>query len=508
MQSSYFAFLFVQVFLVITISSSVTTVIQELASNPTSVPALLAQNLPKSSNFFFSYLILQGLTVSAGALLRVGPLIMLKIVGPLVDSTARQKFNRITHLTPVQWGTFYPIYTNLGAIGVVYTIISPLIMPMCLIAFSLFYIAYRYQFIFCTYNPVDSSGLYFPRAINHLFVGVYVMELCLIGLFFLVRDENNSASCTPQAIVMIVVFFITLGYQFILNRSFGPLLTYLPVSLEGRARLAFRAWLQKHNQDDNSPQTASKVTEPLLDSTQNLYQTIDELSPTSSRRPDLKKKSPVDSDGYSELELLTQGSEDDEEYLRIAGVDAKAFVASKKDGTYDPDMGAPVIESPIAQMFRAFRKPITTLGQVTPVGQIVGHVGAQIGNTADRLKVNAVTKYIYSGNGESVVEAEIMRNSADAMLLEGVAEDLEDISPEEREYLVNRAFKHSSLRAKTPVVWIPHDDLGIADDEIKTTREKYSNVLISSDGAALDSKGKVVFSSRPPDYDIKSKIAL
>ncbi|KAK7204615.1 hypothetical protein BZA70DRAFT_238889, partial [Myxozyma melibiosi] len=230
-QSSYFAFLFVQVFLVITISSSVTTVIQDLTSHPTSVPQLLAQNLPKAANFFFSYLILQGLTISAAALLRVGPLVMMKIVGPVLDKTARQKFHRITQLEPVRWGTFYPIYTNLGAIGVVYTIIAPLIMPMCLIAFTLFYIAYRYQFIYCTYNPIDSSGLYFPRAINHLFTGIYVMELCLIGLFFLVRNEMEEATCTAQAIIMIVVLFITFGYQYILNRSFGPLLTYLPVSL-------------------------------------------------------------------------------------------------------------------------------------------------------------------------------------------------------------------------------------------------------------------------------------
>ncbi|KAK9376595.1 uncharacterized protein V1513DRAFT_410665 [Lipomyces chichibuensis] len=497
-QSSYFSFLFVQVFLVVTIASSITTVIQQLTQNPTSIPGLLASNLPKSSNFFFSYLILQGLTASAAALLRVGPLFMKIIVGPLVDVTARQKFTRLTTLSYVQWGTFYPIYTNLGAIGIVYTIISPLIMPMCLITFSLFYIAYRYMFIYCNYNQVDSAGLYFHRAINQLFTGVYVMELCLIGLFFLVRDENLKASCTPHAIIMIIVFFFTAIYQIVLNNSFGPHFTYLPISLEGRARLAMKQW-EKANQG------------PLLASSSSArsYSAIESTSPMSREvsKGDLKKKVTHD-DGISDVELQSQ-----------CGSELAPYATDLKDSEYmDIDTGVPLLQSPLGQLFTAFKKPITTTIESAPgrfVGEVGTSVGAQLENTANKLGISKrlghiknVTDFIYTGNDAAALEAELARNSKDVMLLEGVAEDLEDLSAEERDFLVNRAFRHEALRAKKPVVWIPQDDLGVAEDEIRITRELYVNVSISSDNAALNVRGKVVFGGRPPDYDIKSKIAL
>lgn len=116
-QRYYFAFLFVQVFLVVSISSGITTIISQITHDPQSVPAILAQNLPKASNYFFSYLLLQALSVSAGALVQTMGLIQWFVLAPLLDKTARQKWHRQTNLPNMQWGTFFPVYTNLACIG-------------------------------------------------------------------------------------------------------------------------------------------------------------------------------------------------------------------------------------------------------------------------------------------------------------------------------------------------------------------------------------------------------
>ena len=116
-QNYYFAFLFVQIFLVVSISSGITSVIHQLSDNIGSAPALLATNLPKASNYFFSYMILQAFSVSAGALVQIGGLISWFILAPLLDNTARQKWARQTDLPQMRWGTFFPVYTNLAAIG-------------------------------------------------------------------------------------------------------------------------------------------------------------------------------------------------------------------------------------------------------------------------------------------------------------------------------------------------------------------------------------------------------
>lgn len=118
-QNYYFAFLFVQIFLVVSISSGFSTIIDSL-KNVLSVPDLLAQNIPKASNYFFSYMVLQAMSVSAGALVQIFALISWFILAPLLDNTARKKWARATNLNQMQWGTFFPVYTTLASIGMFY----------------------------------------------------------------------------------------------------------------------------------------------------------------------------------------------------------------------------------------------------------------------------------------------------------------------------------------------------------------------------------------------------
>ena len=117
LQNYYFTFLFVQVFLTISLSSSITTIIQELIHGLDSIPAVLARNLPKTSNYFSSYILIQGFSVSAGTLVQIGGLINWIVVAPFVDHTPRQKRDRQTTLPQLQWGTMFPVYTNLACIG-------------------------------------------------------------------------------------------------------------------------------------------------------------------------------------------------------------------------------------------------------------------------------------------------------------------------------------------------------------------------------------------------------
>ena len=116
-QDSYFFFLFVQLFLVVSISTGISSVLKQIVEGPQSVPSILASNLPKAANYFFSYLLLQALSTSAGALVQVMGLVGWFVLAPLLDNTARQKWKRQVTLPNMQWGTFFPVYTNLAAIG-------------------------------------------------------------------------------------------------------------------------------------------------------------------------------------------------------------------------------------------------------------------------------------------------------------------------------------------------------------------------------------------------------
>ena len=123
-QDYHFALLFVQVFLVVSISTGILSALQELINDPRSVPSTLAANLPKASNYFFSFMILQALSTSASDLLQISMLLVSFVIGPFIDKTARQKFKRNIQMQDVKWGKFFPFYTNLAAIGMYQSVYS------------------------------------------------------------------------------------------------------------------------------------------------------------------------------------------------------------------------------------------------------------------------------------------------------------------------------------------------------------------------------------------------
>lgn len=98
------------------------------------------------------------------------------------------------------------------------------------ITFGLLWVVFRYNLLYVTVSRPNTRGLLYPTALNQLFTGVYVMELCMIGLFFLVRDDRNRATCVGQAAIMIIATAMTLGFHFLLNDAVAPLLRFLPQS--------------------------------------------------------------------------------------------------------------------------------------------------------------------------------------------------------------------------------------------------------------------------------------
>lgn len=222
-QNAYFAFLVIQVFLVTTVASGAAAVIQEIINQPTSAMSLLAANLPKASNFYISYFLLQGFTIAGGALLQIVALILFHVLSTLLDNTPRKKWNRWNILGGTGWGTVFPIYTNLAVIAITYSIISPMLLVFSALAFGVVYLAYLHNLLFVT-SPSEGRGVYYPRALYQTFTGLYIGEICLLGLFVVAKAWG------PVALEAIVIFCTVFVHRN-LGAAFTPLLSSLPRNL-------------------------------------------------------------------------------------------------------------------------------------------------------------------------------------------------------------------------------------------------------------------------------------
>jgi len=104
-QNSYFAFQVVQVFLVATLGSAASSAAGQIVKNPGSIPQLLSSSIPRASNFYLSYIVLQGLGVVSQVLLGLSGLVVFLVLGKLLDKTPRKMYKRWVSLSGIGWGT-------------------------------------------------------------------------------------------------------------------------------------------------------------------------------------------------------------------------------------------------------------------------------------------------------------------------------------------------------------------------------------------------------------------
>jgi len=215
-QSWYFVFQVVQVFLVATLSSAITSVINDVLANPGIVLNLLAENLPKASNFYISYFVLLGLSSAAGTLLNIGGFVVVILLGRILPGkTPRKVFDQLTKLSSPAWGSEFPKWCNLGVIAITYSGIAPLMLGFATVGFCLVYVAYRYNFLYVYETNIDTKGEAYSKALKQLLTGVFLSEICLIGLFA-ISTAKNSYAAGPLAIMCVmllitIIFSVTLG---------------------------------------------------------------------------------------------------------------------------------------------------------------------------------------------------------------------------------------------------------------------------------------------------------
>lgn len=234
-QNYYFAFQVVQVFLVATIGSAAASSVQTIAKDPTSVTTLLATQIPLASNFYLSYFVLQGLGIVSGLLVGIVGLLLFIVLGKFLDTTPRKMYKRWITLSGIGWGTLFPIYETLWIIAICYAVIAPLVLGFAAIGLFLFYFAYRYNMMFVSNASIDTKGLVYPRALGHMFIGLYIAEVCLVG-YFAIQSGTSVGSVGPL-ILMILMLIFTVLYHISFTSALGPLLQYLPKSLDAEERL-------------------------------------------------------------------------------------------------------------------------------------------------------------------------------------------------------------------------------------------------------------------------------
>ena len=217
-QSWYFAFQVIQVFLITTCTSAASSVVSDIIDDPGKAVPFLAENLPKASNFYINFFILFGLSSFAGTLLNIGGFVGVVLLGRILPGkTPRKIFQKLIGLSAPMWGSEFPKWVNLGVIALAYSCIAPLVLGFSTVGLSLIYLAFRYNFLYCYEVHIDTQGAAYQRALNQLTVGVYLSEICLIGLFAISVGDNKHA--IGPLVLEVVLLALTILFHITFRRA-------------------------------------------------------------------------------------------------------------------------------------------------------------------------------------------------------------------------------------------------------------------------------------------------
>lgn len=263
---------------------------------------------------------------------------------------------------------------------------------------------------------------------------------------------------------MIIVLILTFFYQWLLNGAFGPLLRYLPITLEDEAVMHdeefARAQEERWKLDENGQKGDN----------------IDDIS-RDHNRVSADESRAVESIEMQNMEAPNErGRLDPRNHSLLSPEAVRNFVPLKASSWVE----------------RSRKKTPYSPGQNSQLASPRQH----------RQKHHAVHK---------LPDVEAQRSGTNAIgeaLFAGINDEIEDLTPDERDKLVQRAFQHEALRARRPVIWIPRDDLGVSDDEIYRTQKLSTYIWISNEFTGLDSDGRVVYRRSPPDFSEVDLIEL
>lgn len=485
-QGWYYGFQVVQVFLVTTLASSASSTVTAIINKPGSAMSLLAENLPKASNFYIVYFLLLGLSAPSGSLLQAVNLILSKFLGRILDSTPRQKWTRYSVLSAPSWGVVYPGIELLVCVYFAYSIIAPLILLFSTVALCFLYIAYLYNLNYVLGFSFDSKGRNYPRALFQAFVGLYLAEVCLIGLFVMAKSWGP--------VVLEAVFLAgTVAAHLYFKRRFIPLFDAVPLSAIRYARGEPTFLYPARDQGLREIKQTGEEVKERAEADENAG-VIQPATSADLRRANIIPDAEDEDEDLEDLDF-------EEQKRRASSSINKSYATNNNDSTFVPEN---------EEFHKLGYKDIDDNQGRAPNPNSVDANGAVVVN-ADAGNVfsdaNAVTN-----DPRAFPEARHkpvdIKNRVLTFFQPHKNYDFPEIRQRlphvfnttiryEHEY-VDTAYTDPCVRDKEPILWIAKDPVGLSTQQINLART--NGVDVRDDFTGYDEKGRSTYSHNPPDF--------
>ncbi|CAM6120738.1 unnamed protein product [Calypogeia fissa] len=199
--AKFYYFLLVGILLATIITGSLAGQLKVIleSKSVTDILTILGNTVPMKATYFITYLMVDGWSGMSLEIIRLIPLIIYHIKNLVLVRTPKDR-DRAMAPGNLLLDQSIPRLEFYFLVGIVYSVMTPLIVPFIITFFSFGYLVYRNQVI-NVYDPdYDSAAAFWPHVHSRIIVGLILEQLTLIGVFTIkgpigfVKEDNLSGT--------------------------------------------------------------------------------------------------------------------------------------------------------------------------------------------------------------------------------------------------------------------------------------------------------------------------
>nr|GLL42651.1 CSC1-like protein At4g02900 [Ipomoea trifida] len=199
--AKYHLFILVNVFLGSIIAGAAFEQLKTfLDQSPTEIPKTVGVAIPIRATFFITYIMVDGWAGIAAEVLRLVPLIMFHVKNTFLVKTDRDR-EQAMDPGSISFSICEPRIQLYFLLGLVYSVVTPILLPFIIVFFAFAYMVFRHQIINVYDQKYESGAAFWPDVHRRITIGLIISQLLLMGLM----STKDAAQSTPVILVLPVL---------------------------------------------------------------------------------------------------------------------------------------------------------------------------------------------------------------------------------------------------------------------------------------------------------------
>ncbi|GAU42467.1 hypothetical protein TSUD_235360 [Trifolium subterraneum] len=220
--AKYYYFMLVNVFLGSIITGTAFEQLHAfLHQSPTQIPRTIGVSIPMKATFFMTYIMVDGWAGIAGEILRLKPLVIYHLKNVFIVKTERDR-GKAMDPGSVDYPETLPSLQLYFLLGIVYAVVTPILLPFILVFFAFAYLVYRHQIINVYNQQYESAAAFWPQVHSRIIASLIISQLLLLGLL----STKKAARSTP---LLVLLPILTFAFHKYCKNRFEPAFRKYPV---------------------------------------------------------------------------------------------------------------------------------------------------------------------------------------------------------------------------------------------------------------------------------------